>query len=193
MNNDCVIRNDLIPITITPEKFYELWKENKDKLLKIHTRKINRQLNIEDENGKQYHLITRRGNAQLIPKSTLTPSLSELADKIETLEKAEKEYEFLDNRVRAIESSFQRMLSKLELPPTSEDETIIAESLYTPEQKERENILTNIEQKKSERQKERINEKNHKEIANILTKVNEELASSGCVLFTDKPYLKPIT
>ena len=170
------IHYELFPQTVSPEQFMKWWRDNKTALLKIHTRKINRKFTIQDENGRQYQLIIRKGEAHLIPKLNKPPSNRELETELEALKKLDKQHDFLDNRVRAVESSFQRMLSSLNLPSTAEDEKLISESLYTPEQKEATKRLERRKAWKSEYQKQ-----------GVMAKVNAEMEAAGVVPLGLKP------
>ena len=126
MQNSCIIHKELFPITITPEEFLNSWKINKDEFLKIHTRKINRQLNIQDEQGRKYHLIIRKGEAHLIPQVKEPLTNKELTSEIQYLKRLVKELDFLDSRLRTMEGNFNKVFSELKIVPENEaeDETL---------------------------------------------------------------------
>ena len=168
--SSCITHPELFPTTCTPEQFTQFWNANKDALLKIHTRKLNRKYHIVDTNGREYQLAVRKGEAHLIPRLNQPPSNRELEKELDELKKLDKEFQFIDNRLRAVEASFQRILEKLELPATSVDQAIIAESLYTQEQKDAKDRADRRATQKSEHQK-----------LKILDKINAELEAAGIV------------
>ena len=176
--NTLNIHTELCPKTIIPETFQEFWQSNKQKLKQIHTRKLNRVCNIQDTQGRTYKIITRNNKQQvhLIPKVKKAMSNLELENQLQELKNLDKSLDFLDNRVRAVEASMQRILTLNNLPTTEEDEKIISESLYTNEQKENAEKINSQNQRKAERQKERILEKVNNEMQNLgLIPLNQKL------------------
>ena len=83
--SSCFIHKELFPITIPPEESFNSWKINKNEFLKIHTRKINRQLNIQDEQGRKYRLIIRKSEAHLILQVKEPLTNKELTSEIQDL------------------------------------------------------------------------------------------------------------
>ena len=171
----CITHPELFPTTCTPEQFTEFWNANKTALLKIHTRKLNRKFNIVDADGREYKLTVQKGNAHLIPRLKEPMTNRELEKELDDLKRLEKEFEFIDNRLRAIEGSFQRMLEKLGLPSTASDLEIVEENLHTQEQKDNKAKQDKRDTQKSEAQK-----------LKVLEKTNAELAAAGITM------LKPL-
>ena len=164
----CTAHPELFPTTCTPEQFTRFWNAHKAVLLKIHTRKLNHKFHIVDSQGREYKLIVRRGQAHLIPKLRKAMTNAELESELDSLKRLDKEFEFIDNRLRAIEGSFHRVLEKLELPPIEDDLKLVEESLFTEEQKDNQ-----------EKEEKRAAQKSEQQKLKVLAKTNAELEAAG--------------
>ena len=164
------IHYELLPIQITPKKFLEMFRQDPNHWLQIHTRKINRKFKFVDENNNEFKYIVRKGEPHFIPMLEKPPTLIEINKELKELAKLPKELDFLDNRVRGVESSFNRILQLSNLPTTEEDTKLISESLYTQQQKDNQEKQEKRRLLKAEYQKQ-----------SLMQKLNSDLANTGLI------------